>query len=104
MGKSTIGDSEVYVIEATPLSGSAEKLFFDSRTGLLVRRYVESETVLGMFPLQTDYEDYRDVDGIKQPFLIRWSMPGRSWGRKITEIKQNVAVDDAQFNPPSSKP
>jgi hypothetical protein len=65
---------------------------------------VESETVLGMFPLQTDYEDYRDVDGIKQPFLIRWSMPGRSWGRKIAEIKQNVAVDDAQFNPPSSKP
>jgi len=100
VGKSTIGDSEVYVIEATPLSGSAEKLFFDTRTGLLVRRYMESETVLGMFPLQTDYEDYRDVDAIKQPFLIRWSMPGRSWGRKIAEIKQNVAVDDAQFNPP----
>ena len=104
VGKSTIGDSEAYVIDATPVSGSAEKLFFDVRSGLLVRRYMESETVLGMFPLQTDYEDYRDVDGIKQPFLIRWSMPGRSWGRKIAEIKQNVAVDDAQFNPPSSKP
>jgi photosynthetic reaction center cytochrome c subunit len=104
VGKSTIGDGEAFVIEATPVSGSPEKLFFDVRTGLLVRRYVESETVLGMFPLQTDYEDYRDVDGIKQPFLIRWSMPGRSWGRKIAEIKQNVAVDDAQFNPPSSKP
>ncbi|HVS82959.1 MAG TPA: c-type cytochrome [Pyrinomonadaceae bacterium] len=102
-GKSTIGEAAVYVIDATPLSGSPEKLFFDARTGLLVRRYMESETVLGMFPLQTDYEDYRDVDGIKQPFLIRWSMPGRSWGRKISEIKQNVTVDDAQFNPPSSR-
>ena len=78
VGKSTIGDSEVYVIDATPFSGSHEKLFFAVRTGRLVRRYLESETVLGMFPLQTDYEDYRDVDGIKQPFLIRWSMPGRS--------------------------
>jgi hypothetical protein len=57
-----------------------------------------------MFPLQTDYEDYREIDGIKQPFLIHWSMPGRTWGRKIAEIKQNVAIDDAQFNPPSSKP
>jgi len=28
IGKSTIGDSEVYVIEATPLSGSPEKLYF----------------------------------------------------------------------------
>jgi hypothetical protein len=104
VGKSAIGDREAYVIDATPISGSPEKLFFDVQTGLLLRRYMESETLLGMFPLQTDYEDYRDVDGIKQPFLIRWSMPGRSWGRKIAEIKQNVAIDDAQFNPPSSKP
>jgi hypothetical protein len=103
VGKSTIGDSEAYVIDATPVSGSPEKLFFDVRTGLLVRRYMESETILGMFPLQTDYEDYRDVDGIKQAFLIRWSMPGRSWGRKIAELEQNVTIDDAQFNPPSSK-
>ena len=100
-GKSTMGEIEVYVIEATPLSGSSEKLFFDVRTGLLLRRYMESETVLGMFPLQTDYEDYREVDGIKQPFLIRWSMPGRSWGRKIVETKQNVDLDDTRFNPPS---
>ena len=102
-GKSMIGDAEVYVIDATPRTGSSEKLFFDARTGLLLRRYMESETVLGMFPLQTDYEDYREVDGIKQPFLIRWSMPGRSWGRKIVEMKQNVDIDDARFNPPSSK-
>ncbi len=102
-GKSTIGENEVFVIEATPLIGSSEKLFFDIRTGLLVRRYMESETVLGMFPLQTDYEDYREVDGIKQPFLIRWSMPGRSWGRKIVEMKQNVDLDDMRFNPPSSR-
>ncbi len=102
-GKSTIGDTEVYVIDASPLSGSSEKLFFDVRTALLLRRYTESETVLGMFPLQTDYEDYREIDGIKQPFLIRWSMPGRSWGRKIVEMKQNVDIDDARFNPPSSK-
>jgi photosynthetic reaction center cytochrome c subunit len=103
VGKSTIGDSEVYVIDATAFGGSHEKLFFAVRTGLLVRRYSESETVLGMFPLQTDYEDYRDVDGIKQPFLIRWSIPGRSWGRKIEEMKQNVDIDDARFNPPSAK-
>ena len=103
MGKSTIADSEVYVIEATPLGGGPEKLYFDARTGLLVRRYAESETILGRFPLQTDYEDYRDVDGIKQPFLIYWSMPGRTWGRKIAEIKQNVAIDDLKFNPPSSR-
>ena len=101
IGKASVNDSEAYVIQATPANGSAEKLFFDVRSGLLVRRYVESDTVLGKFPLQTDYDDFREVDGVKQPFLIRWSFPGRSWGRKIDEVKQNISIDDSRFSPPA---
>jgi hypothetical protein len=92
------------MIQATPVNGPIEKLFFDVRTGLLVRRYTESDTPLGKLPLQMDYEDYREVDGIKQPFLIHWSLPGRVWGRKIDEIKQNIPLDDAKFNPIVSRP
>ena len=107
-GKSKIGDEEVYVVEAVPRDALTErhpeKLYFSVRTGLLVRKYAEAELVLGMFPLQTDYEDYREVDAIKQPFLIRWSMPGRSWGRKITEMKHNQPIEDVRFNPPAPKP
>jgi len=91
-------------ITSKPADGPIEKLFFDVKTGLLVRRYTESSTPLGKLPLQTDYEDYRDVDGIKQPFLIHWAFPGRVWGRKIDEIKQNVSLDDAKFNPLVSRP
>ena len=104
LGKVPVGDSEAYVVQATPVAGPVEKLFFDVKSGLLVRRYSESDTALGKFPLQTDYEDYRPVDGVKQPFLIRWSMPGRTWGRKIDEIKQNIELDDAKFNPIVTRP
>ena len=98
-GKAMIGEREVYVIEAIPAdSASPEKLYFDVQTGLLVRKYSESKTILGPFPTQTDYEDYREVDGVKLPFTIRWSIPGRVWGRRITEVKQNVSLDDAQFD------
>ena len=99
LGRASVRDNDAYVMQAKPVDGPTEKLFFDVRTGLLVRRYTESDTALGKLPLQTDYEDYREVDGIKQPFLIHWSMPGRIWGRKIAEIKQNVPLDDAKFNP-----
>jgi len=99
LGKTSVRDADAYVVQAQPAEGPVEKLFFDVKTGLLVRRYVETDTGLGKLPLQTDYEDYRVVDGIKQPFLIHWSMPGRIWGRKIEEIKQNIALDDAKFNP-----
>ena len=104
LGKTSVRDGEAYLVQATPADGPAEKLFFDIKTGLFVRRYTESDTPLGKLPLQTDYEDYRDVDGIKQPFLIHWSFPGRVWGRKIDEIKQNVPLDDAKFNPIVSRP
>lgn len=99
LSRTSVRDADAYVIQATPVNGPVEKLFFDVSTGLLVRRYTESDTPLGKLPLQLDYEDYRVVDGIKQPFLIHWSMPGRTWGRKIDEIKQNVPLDDARFNP-----
>jgi photosynthetic reaction center cytochrome c subunit len=105
LGKAMVGEREAYVVEATPTSGgNPEKLYFDAQTGLLLRKYSESKIVLGQSPAQTDYEDYREVDGVKLPFTIRWAIPGRVWGRKITEVKQNVPLDDAQFNlPPVAK-
>lgn len=103
-GQEKIGDRDAWIIVATQASGIQEKLFLDAASGLLVRRYVESKTMLGRLPLQTDYEDYRDVDGIKLPFMIRWSFPGRSWGRKVVEIKHNVEIDDARFELPQNRP
>ncbi len=104
LGRDSVRNADAYVVLATPSTGLAEKLFFDVRTGLLVRRYTESDTPLGKLPLQVDYEDYREVDGVKQPFLIHWSFPGRVWGRKIDEMKHNVPIDDAKFNPNLSRP
>lgn len=102
-GRATVADREAIVIRATTRSGLSEKLYFDAQTGLLIRRYKESQTALGPFPTQTDYEEYKDVDGVKLPFVIRWSMPGRTWGRKIVEVKQNTPIDDEIFNPPAGK-
>jgi photosynthetic reaction center cytochrome c subunit len=103
LGRTTIAERETFIIEATPAGGSVpEKLFFDAQTGLLVRTYTEAKTVVGQYPTQIDYEDYREVDGVKLPFTIRWSIPGRVWGRKITEVKQNIPLDDAQFEIPAT--
>jgi hypothetical protein len=103
LGRETVGGREAYVVEATPAGGgSPEKLYFDAQTGLLVRKYSEAKTALGRFPTQTDYEDYREVDGVRLPFTIRWAIPGRVWGRKIAEVTQNVPLDDALFNSPTT--
>ena len=98
-GRATVGEREAYVVVATTRDGTTEKLFFDTQTGLLLRKYREIRLALGAFPTQTDYEDYREADGVRVPFAIRWSIPGRTWGRKIAEVKTNVPIEDATFNP-----
>jgi len=102
-GKELIGERETYVIGAKSRSGANEKLYFDAQTGLLRRRYRESPTVLGPFPLQTDYEDYQKVDGVTLPLTIRWSMPGRAWGRRIAEVSHTTPIEDEQFKAPPAK-
>ena len=102
VSRAAVGERETYVVSAVTSDGG-EKLFFDAQTGLLVRRYLEFKTVLGPTPVQVDYEDYREVDGVKLPFQLRWSNPRYSWGRKVDQIKHNVSMDDGKFNPPAIK-
>lgn len=100
-GKEKVGSSEAYVMEATPADGSPEKLYFDISTNLLVRRDTEAETAQGKFETETYLEDYKDVDGVKFPHTIRNVNPMNTMVIKITEIKDNLEIDDTKFNKPS---
>jgi len=93
-------DREVYVVRATTPSGARERLYFDVQTGLLARRITTIMTVFGSFPVQVDYDDYKDFDGVKIPMTTRWAMPNLSWTRKVLEVKNNVPIEDARFSPP----
>lgn len=105
--RSRINDRDVYALQGTTVSGKRERLFFDVQTGLLVRRIIYTPTPVGVIPEQVDFEDYRDVDGMKVPFTIRVSTvdPNSTSTRKLTEIKLNVPIEDAKFNkPPAPAP
>ena len=41
-------------------------------------------------------EDYREIDGIKVPFVLRSEGPVRVVTR-LTEIKHNVPIEDTKF-------
>ncbi len=105
-GKDKIDGKDVYVLRGLGVDGKGERLFFDAQTGLLLRRITTTPTVVGLIPEQVDYEDYRDVDGLKLPFTIRITaiIPISSSTRKFTEIKLNVPVDETKFNKPAPAP
>lgn len=99
LGTEKVGEREAYVVGATTRGGSREKLCFDTRSGLLVRRYVAFKTAFGTIPEVTDFDDYRVVNGIKLPFTVTWSRAPFASTRKFTEIRLNVIVGDARFEP-----
>ncbi len=98
-GKGKAGDRDVYILEGEPAEGSAEKLYFDIQSGLMVRFEMEAEDS----PLALTLEDYKDVDGVQVPFTIRQESPGLSVVIKAQDVKQNVPVDDAKFAKPAGK-
>ena len=97
---------EIGGMECDTLIGSGPgrptaRLYFDKKTGLLVRMVRYAETPVGRMPTQIDYADYRDVDGVKVPFRWTLSRPNGRFTIQVLETKTNAAVDDAKFAKPS---
>jgi hypothetical protein len=103
-GRGKVGDRDAWVLMSTAPDGTIDRYLFDVQTGLLLRQTTFTPTVLNLIPEQIDYEDYRDVDGIKLPFTIRISGVDTFFDstRKFTEIKHNVPIDDARFQLPAA--
>jgi photosynthetic reaction center cytochrome c subunit len=101
-GIEKLGDRDVYVVAVTLGAKTIRKYFFDAESGLLLRRTTTTDTILFPLPEQVDFEDYRDVDGIKLPFTIRTSglAAFTTATRKFTDIKLNTMLNDDVFKMP----
>ncbi len=99
----TIGGVECETLIGTRPGRPPVRLYFESKSGLLLRQVRYGETPLGRNPTQIDYADYRAVDGVKVPF--RWTL-SRTNGRftiQIAEVKNNVSVEDERFTKPANE-
>jgi hypothetical protein len=85
-GTDKVRGRDAYIVEAKAETGRPERLFFDKETGLLLRRYRETLTDFGVLPEQYDFDDYRDVAGVKVPFNITWSRADYKVTHKIESV------------------
>lgn len=97
-------------LAATVLAGRTEflplvELYFDDATGLLTRLVYYVDSVAGRMPSRLDYSDYRVVEGVRVPF--HWDVAlvrGVRVAYQLESVKNNVAVDAAQFAFPEPPP
>jgi hypothetical protein len=100
-GNALIEGEEFAIAQGTKTGQLPVNFYFDKSTGLLKRVMRWNQTAVGPVPTQTDYDDYRDVAGIKMPFrtTITWT-DGRST-IELTEVRANVPNDAARFARPA---
>lgn len=80
------------------------RLFFDKESGLLVRTIRYADTPLGRNPTQVDYADYRAQDGTKIPFQWILARPLGRFTIQVSELQQNVPIEDSKFAKPVAAP
>lgn len=105
VGTEKIDGRDTLIVRTALPNKRRANFYFDKESGLLVRRVVQTETPIGVDSEQTDYEDYREVEGVKAPHTIRTSYLDNFYSstRKFTEIKHNTQVDESQFKMPEPK-
>jgi hypothetical protein len=101
-GKETIDGHETWIVGAQLDEHTRERVWFDAATGLAVRRVITVDSPVGRIPTRTDFDDYREVNGVKVPFTVRISSVngGQNATRKYTSIDLGKPVDEKLFEAP----
>jgi hypothetical protein len=95
-----------YKLKLTNKLGDVSYFYFDASTNLLLKwegdRMVDKQT----FPWESFFQDFRDVSGLKYPFLIESDSPGTEQKQKISaeKVEINVPIDAARFGKPNPPP
>jgi hypothetical protein len=104
-GKEKLDGRDVHVLVYTPKVGSPLKQYFDAETFLLVRQVSRTNVpeMGGEIEQTIDASDYRDVEGIKVPFVMKIATPVSGVAISFTKVEINKPIDDAMFARPAMK-
>jgi hypothetical protein len=101
----TIAGAEAYVAESKPSAGSLERFAFARQSGLLLRQETEVDTTDGRVTATVGFEDYRKVDQLLLPHLLRIRVASPTGNMDVTlrfkQVKHNVPIEDSRFSRPT---
>jgi photosynthetic reaction center cytochrome c subunit len=101
----TIGNRQAYRVSGLRQDAAGYDYFdVDSENGQLLHLSTYMVSVIGSFPVDIDYSDYREVNGLKLPFTVREASPEGERIYRWDKIVFNGPVDDSVFNKPAPPP
>jgi hypothetical protein len=101
VGREKVGDKDAYVLQMSPKTGPAGRLFIDADTYLIAKTVATVDAPpVGTIEQTLSLSDYRDVDGVKVPYKIRSSNQFQDVSITVTKVDQNTSIDDQMFSKP----
>jgi len=100
--RAKVGGKDAYLLTMTPKAGPPLRLFIDADSFMLVRTTVTLNVpqLGGDIEQVVDFSDFRDVDGIKIPFVTKSTNPAQTVTATMKSVKHNADIDDKMFVKP----
>ncbi len=105
-GKEDVEGKPAYKIKLTDRNGEISYFFFDATSHIVLECQGSRQFDGKDIPWVTFFRDFREVKGLKYPFLIEYKEPGTENAHKITaeKVEVNVPIDEARFGKPNPPP
>ena len=108
-GKEDVEEKPAYKLKLTNRNGDVSYFFFDASTHLVLKWQGNRKLGDKDVPWVSFFRDFREVNGLKYPFLIESAEVGGEDIQRITaeRIEVNVPIDEVRFgkpNPPAPPP
>lgn len=95
-GISNVNGKAANVLTLTNPKGASVKMYFDAASGLLLREEISAGDSAQIF----DYDDYRTVEGIKEPFSINLKSGADAYEIRLEKISHNQTIAKESFDFP----
>jgi hypothetical protein len=100
-GIETIGGESCYKLVLTPPAGNAETMYFQKKSGLLVKTAMIAVNQMGEIPVESSVSDYKNFDGLLVPTKVTQKAGGQEFTITIQSVKTNVELPADRFEPPA---
>ena len=100
-----VGGKDAYVLRMTPKAGPPVRVFIDAESFMLVKTALTLNVpqLGGDIEQVVEFSDFRDVDGIKVPYITKSSNPAQTVTATMKSIAHNTEIDDASFVRPAGQ-
>jgi len=99
-GTETVEGKKAYKVNMFINDSTTWIQYYDIESGLKIKDIKPKVTKQGTFNQETVYDDYREVEGVKYPFLLKQSAGAQKIEMQVSSVKVNTGLTDDFFKIP----